>query len=97
MTDQKTVQEQLREQFKVAETTAQKLFDTWSDLSVTTTEWSMNALEQTLRYNAELRSQNERALQETVATYRNMYQTGLRTWQDYVHSINGIVSRVTQN
>jgi hypothetical protein len=97
MTDQKTVQEQMREQYKVVETTAQKLFDTWSDLSVTTTEWGMNALEQTLRYNAELRSQNERALQETVATYRNMYQTGLRAWQDYVRNINGIVSRVTQN
>lgn len=97
MTDQKTIQEQLREQYKVVETTTQKLFDTWSDLTMTTTDWSMGALEQTLRYNAELRGQSDRALQETVATYRNMYHTGLRAWQDYVRNINGIVSRVTQN
>ena len=96
MSDLKAAQQQFREQYKVAENTAQNALNAWLDLTVTTTEWSFNAFEQNLRYGFELRGQADRAVQEALTTYRAIYLNALHSWQDYVGKVNSVVSRVTE-
>jgi cytoplasmic iron level regulating protein YaaA (DUF328/UPF0246 family) len=92
MAEQKTTQH-AREQFKVAENTAQNMLRVWNDMLFTTTDWSFDMAERSLRYNQELRSQSERTLNEALASYRGLYYDGLKTWQGYVQGINDIISR----
>jgi hypothetical protein len=92
MAEQKTTQ-QAREQFKVAENTAQNMLRVWNDMLFTTTDWTFDMAERSLRYNQELRSQSERTLNEALASYRGLYYDGLKTWQGYVQGINDIISR----
>lgn len=93
MAEQKTAQQRVREQFRVAENTYQKLLDTWHDVLLTTTDWTFDLAERGLRYNQELRGQLDRAVHESLATHRKLYQDGLKAWQGYVQGINEIVSR----
>jgi hypothetical protein len=93
MAEQKTAQQQAREQFKVAENNVQNMLGVWNEALFATTEWSFDVAERSLRYNQELRSQTERTLNEALASYRGLYQDGLKTWQSYVQGINEIVSR----
>ena len=93
MAETKTAQQQAREQFKVAENNAQTMLRVWNEALFATTEWSFDMTERGLRYNHELRSQTERVLNETMASYRGLYQDGLKTWQGYVQGINEIMSR----
>jgi hypothetical protein len=93
MADQKTTQQQAREQFKVAENAAQNMLRVWNEAFFATTEWTFDMFERSLRYNQELRSQSERTMNEALASYRGMYQDGLKTWQGYVQGINQIVER----
>lgn len=93
MAEQKTAQQQAREQFKVAENNVQNMLRVWNEAFFTTTEWTFDVAERSLRYNQELRSQTERTLNEALASYRGLYQDGLKTWQGYVQGINEIVSR----
>jgi len=93
MAEQKTAQQQAREQFKVAENNVQNMLRVWNEAFFTTTEWTFDVTERSLRYNQELRSQTERTLNEALASYRGLYQDGLKTWQGYVQGINEIVSR----
>jgi hypothetical protein len=93
MAEQKTAQQQVREQFKVAENNIQNIVRVWNEALFATTEWSFDLAERSLRYNQELRSQNERTFNEALANYRSLYQDGLKSWQGYVHSITEIASR----
>jgi len=83
----------VREQFKVAENNVHNMVRVWNEALLATTEWSFDVAERNLRYNQELRSQNERTLNEALAGYRSLYQDGLKTWQGYVQSITEIASR----
>ena len=87
------VQQQAREQFKVAENNIQNMARVWNEALLGTTEWSFEVAERSLRYNHELLSQSERTLNEALATYRSLYQDGLKTWEGYVQSISQITSR----
>jgi hypothetical protein len=93
MAEQKTAQQQAREQFKVAENTAQNMLRVWNEAFFATTEWAFDMFERNLRYNQELRSQNERAINEALASYRGLYQDGLKSWQGYIQGINEIAER----
>ena len=93
MAEQKTAQQQAREQFKVAENAAQNMLWVWNDAFLATTEWTFDMFERSLRYNQELRSQSERAMSEALASYRILYQDGLKSWQGYIQGINDIASR----
>ena len=93
MAEQKTAQQPAREQFKVAENNAQNMLRVWNEALFTTTEWTFDMAERSLRYNQELRSQTERTLNEALASYRGLYQDGLKTWQGYVQGLNEIVSQ----
>ena len=94
MPEQKTAQQQAREQFKVAEHTAQNALHAWNDMFFATTDWSFDLVERGLRYNQELLGQTERAFNEVVTSYRGLYQDGVKSWQGYVQGLNDIVSRV---
>jgi glutaminase len=96
MSDLKAVEQQFREQYKVAENTAQNALYAWLDLAVATTEWGFNTAEQNLRYALELRGQVDRAVQEALTTYRSVYQNGLHSWRDYARNVNGTISHVTE-
>jgi hypothetical protein len=93
MAEQKIAQQQAREQFKVAENAAHNMLRVWNDAFFTTTEWTFDMVERSLRYNQELRSQSERAMSEALASYRALYQDGLKTWQGYIQGINQIIER----
>ena len=94
MPEQKTAQQQAREQFKVAENTAQNTLHAWNDMFFATTEWSFDLVERSMRYNQELRGQTERTLNEALTSYRGLYQDGMKIWQGYVQGLNDIASRV---
>jgi hypothetical protein len=93
MAEQKTAQQHVREQFKVAENTTQNMLHVWDEALFATTEWTFDMFERGLRYNQELRGQSERAIDEALTSYRGMYRDGMKTWQGYVKGINEIVSR----
>jgi hypothetical protein len=93
MAEQKTTQQQAREQFKVAENNFQSMLRVWNEAFFATTEWTFDVAERSLRYNQELRGQSERTLNEALASYRALNQDGLKTWRGYVQGINEIVSR----
>jgi hypothetical protein len=94
MAEQKTVQQQAREQFKVAENNAQNMMRVWNETLFTTTEWTFDMAERSLRYNQELRGQAERTFSEALASYRALYHDGVKTWQGYVDGLNDIASRI---
>jgi hypothetical protein len=93
MAEQKTAQQQVREQYKVAENMAENVVRAWSDLLATTSALTFEAAEKSLHYNQEVRAQVERTMQESLATYRRMYQDGIKTWQGYVQGVNEIFNR----
>lgn len=93
MAEQKTAQQQVREQFKVVENTYQNAVNMWNDALSATTEWTFDAAERGLHYNQQITGQAERVMNETMATYRGLYLDGLKAWQGYVQSINNIFSR----
>jgi hypothetical protein len=93
MAEQKTAQQQAREQFKVAENAAQNMLRVWNEAFLATTEWSFDMFERGLRYNQDLRSQSERTIGEALTSYRGLYQEGLKSWQGYIQGINEIASR----
>jgi hypothetical protein len=94
MAEQKTAQQQVREQYKVAENVAENMLRGWNDLTETTATLTFDVVEQSLRYNQEARAQTDRALQDAIGAYRRMYQEGLKTWQSYIQNVNGILTRV---
>jgi hypothetical protein len=93
MAEQKTAQQQVREQFKVAETNAQNMLRLWDEAFFTTSEWTFDMFERGLRYNQELRGQSERVFNEALASYHSFYRDGFKAWQGYVQGLNEIVSR----
>jgi hypothetical protein len=94
MAEQKTAQQRAREQFKVAESSAQNMLHVWNETLFATTEWTFDMAERSLRYNQELRGQAERAFNEALASYRALYHDGVKTWQGYVDGLNDIASRI---
>ena len=93
MAEQKTAQQQAREQFKVAENNMQNILRVWNEALFTMSEWTFDMAERSLRYNQELRSQTERTLNEALTSYRGLYQDRLKSWQGYVQGMGEIVSR----
>ena len=93
MAEQKTAQQQVREQYKVAENAAQNTLRAWTDLTSATSELAFDTFEKNLRYSQDVRAQAERATQETITSYRRMYEEGLKSWQAYVQGVNEIISR----
>jgi hypothetical protein len=93
MAEQKTAQQQVREQYKVAESTAQNVFRAWSDVAAATTELTFETFQKNLNYAQELRSQADRAAVEALATYQRVYQESMKAWQGYIQGVNEIVNR----
>jgi hypothetical protein len=93
MAEQKTAQQQAREQFKVAENAAQNMLRMWNEAFLASTQWTFDMFERSLHYNQELRNQSDRAMHEALASYRGLYQDGLKSWQGYIQGINDIASR----
>jgi len=93
MAETKTAQQQAREQFKVVEDNAQSAYRAWNDLALATVELSFDLIEKNLRYSQEARSQFERALQESLASYRRIHAETMKSWHGYVQGVNEIVSR----
>jgi len=93
MAETKTTQQQVREQYKVAENTFQNAVSAWNDLALATVELSLDLAEKNLRYAQEARGQFDRALQESLASYRRIQAESLKAWQGYVQSANEIVNR----
>ena len=93
MAEQKTAPQQVREQFKVAETNAQNMLRVWDEAFFATTEWTFDMFERGLRYNRELGGQSERVLNDALASYHSFYRDGFKSWQGYVQSVNEIGSR----
>jgi hypothetical protein len=93
MAEQKTAQQQAHEQFKVAENAAQNMLRVWNEAFLASTQWTFDMFDRSLHYNQELRSQSERAMSEGLASYRGLYQDGLKSWQGYIQGINDIASR----
>ena len=97
MAEQKTAQQAVREQYKVAENMAGNVARAWADLAATTSEYAFSAFEKNLGYAQEARAQADKIMHETVASYRRIYQDGVKTWQGYVQGVNEIVGRASQN
>ena len=95
MAEQKTTQQHVREQYKVVENQAETVLHTWNDLAATTAALSFDTMEQSLRYNQELRARRA-AFQEATGVYRRMYEDGLKRWQTYVQGVNAILTRENQ-
>jgi hypothetical protein len=93
MAEQKTAQQAVREQYKVAENLAENVLRAWNDLATTTAEYTFDNYEKSLRYNQEARAQAERLTSESLASYRRVYEDGFKTWQGYVQNITQILSR----
>ena len=93
MAEQKTAQQQVREQFKVAETNTQNMLRVWDEAFFATTEWTFDMFERGLRYNRDLGGQSERVFSEALASYHSLYRDGFKSWQDYVKSVYEIGSR----
>jgi hypothetical protein len=93
MAETKTTQQQVREQFKVAENTFQSTFRAWNDLAAATAELNLDMAEKSLRYAQEARGQLDRIVQESLASYRKVQSDSLKAWQGYVQGVNEIVNR----
>lgn len=93
MAETKTPQQQVREQYKVAETTFQNAARAWNDLATATVELSLDMAEKNLRYAQEARGQFDRVLQESLASYRRVQSEGVKAWQGYVQGVSEIVNR----
>lgn len=97
MSEQKTVQQQMREQYKVVEDTTQDVMRAWNDLALATTEFSFDVAQKSMSYGLGLRGQSERVAQEALAAYRQVYQDSFRAWQGYIQGVNEIIVRSTRN
>lgn len=93
MAEQKTAQQFVREQYKVVETQAEAMIRTWNDLVATSNAAFFNAFDQGMRYNQELRAQAELNMQNSVNSYRRLYEEGLKNWQQYAQSVSSILTR----
>jgi len=93
MAETKTAQQQVREQYKVAESTVQNMLRAWNDVALATAELSLDLAEKNLRYAQEARGQFDRVLQESLANYRRVQSESLKAWQGYVQGFNEIVNR----
>jgi len=93
MAETKTAQQQVREQFKVAENTFQSTFRAWNDVAAATADLNLDMYEKSLRYAQEARGQFDRVLQESLANYRRVQAENLKAWQGYVQGVNEIVNR----
>ncbi|MDP9314269.1 MAG: hypothetical protein M3R24_25880 [Chloroflexota bacterium] len=93
MSDATTTQQQYREQFTAAGQATQEAFQAANEVALATAEWTLRTTEQGLRFNQDLRTQNDRIAQDAFATYRRWYEDGLRNWQGYVQSVTGIMNR----
>jgi pterin-4a-carbinolamine dehydratase len=91
MAEQKTAQQAVSEQFKVAENVVRA----WSDLAATTTQFTFGAFEKSFHYNQEFRAQADRVVHEALDNYRKVYLDGLETFQGYVEGVNEIVTRTS--
>jgi hypothetical protein len=92
MAEQKTAQQTVREQYKVAENLTENVLRAWNDLATTTAEYAFDNYEKGLRYNQEARAQAERLAGESLASYRRVYEEGFKAWQGYVQSVSQILS-----
>ncbi len=93
MAEPNTVQERVRKQVHEAENTFRDALQTWNDLTQTTTAWTFNTAEQSLRYGEEVRAQTNQVLLEGFASYRRLYQDALNSWQGYLQRVTTILSR----
>ena len=93
MAETKTTQQQVREQFKVAENTFQSAYRAWNDIAAATVDANLDMAEKSLSYAQEARGQFERIMQESLANYRRVQAESLKAWQGYVQSVNEIVNR----
>jgi hypothetical protein len=93
MAETKTAQQQVREQFKVAENSFQSAFRAWNDITAATADANLDMAEKGLRYAQEARGQFDRIVQESLANYRRVQAESLKAWQGYVQNVNEIVNR----
>ncbi len=88
-----TPTEQFREQYQAVENAFAHGSRAVNELTMATTEMTFDLFQKGFQYNQQFVQQFERGLQDTLATYRTLYQDGLKSWQGYVQSVNDIVTR----
>ena len=93
MAEQKTAQQTVREQYKVAENFAENMLRAWGDLAATTADLTFESFAKSLRYSQEARAQADRLTNEALTNYRRMYEDGLKSWQGYVQGVSEILNR----
>ena len=93
MAEQKSAQQTVREQYKVAENIAENMLRAWSDLAATTADLTFGSFEKSLHYGQEARTQADRLANEALTNYRRMYEDGLKSWQGYVQGVSEILNR----
>ena len=93
MAEQKSAQQTVREQYKVAENMAENVLRAWNDLAATTVNLTFESFEKTLHYGQDARAQADRLANEALTNYHQMYQDGLKTWQGYVQGVSEILNR----
>jgi len=93
MAEQKTAQQTVREQYKVAENLADNMLRAWSELASATADYTFGNIEKGLRYSQDARAQSERLANEALANYRRIYEDGFKTWQSYIQGVGEILSR----
>jgi hypothetical protein len=93
MAEQKTAEQQMREQFQVAETMYQNSVKVLNDVTTVASEFGFDMAEKNLRYAMDLQTQAERNVQDAMKTYRSIYFDGLKTWQGYVQGMGEMLTR----
>lgn len=91
---EKTAQQQVQEQFKVAESYYNNAFRTMNDLMSATTEYSFDVAEKSMRFATDLNGQYERNVKDAMTTYRAVYQENFKAWQGYVQGLTDLMTRV---
>ncbi len=97
MAEQEKIQQQLRQQYKVAQNNVQNALDVQSKLALATLEFTSDLAEKGVSYREAVRAQADRAAQEALAAYRQLYREGFNVWQGYLQGVSEILSQAAQD
>jgi hypothetical protein len=88
--------QQVREQFKVAETYYHNTFRLFNDVTQMTTDYAFDAFEKGRLFAHELNNQFDKNMQVALGSYRAIYLNSLRSWQGYLQGLTDAVVRTTR-
>jgi hypothetical protein len=87
------VEETTRRYMREAETTARDTMRTYNELMRTTTTYTFDTLDKTMRAGMELTKYMTDAWENIFTIYRRMYTDTYKTWETYWDEANKIMSR----